>query len=456
MPDETVTFVPGYHNNVFISYRWLDNQAKWVNVLHSFLDRRMKELLGIRDARIWRDSSLKAGDVLAANIDHEVDGSAVFITVLSPSFMQPSYCHQEARRFRDVSMRRQDLSVGRSSRWIRVVKTPYDRSQEPDFLRDLEETIELRFYQEVPQTQGRMREFAAESAEFEETAEELAQAICGLLRKMQRKVEPRPATLDQPRVYVAETASDRRSDRDFILTDLAENCDIVPATPLPVATREEIEARLAHEFAGCVLSVHILGARYGAVPEGEPPRSIPRLHFEHASGIRRLVWIPEELPDVEVRQQEFFSYLEAVETGELEIVRSGRTAFLQHVRDVLETFRKPAEPPAPLRSVYLVSQKSELPSSQLRDLADCIRAQGFFVEQPVFDGDLADLQEAEQLSLQETDATIICFGAARDAWVRARRRQILKALGELDLASRYPRAIYLCVPETDVKRGVYM
>ena len=48
------------------------------------------------------------------------------------------------------------------------------------------------------------------------------------------------------------------------------------------------------------------------------------------------------------------------------------------------------------------------------------------------------------------------FTIERDTWVRARRRQILHALGELNLAPKHSRAVYLCDPETPVKRNVYM
>lgn len=444
-------------NNVFLSYRHSDNDSGWVSALHAFLDLRIRQILGVRDAAVWRDPQMGGGSALWETIEQELD-SAIFISVLSPGYLNSDACLREARTFRDRAARSGGLLVDAKSRWIRIVKTPYVTADEPDFLKEIE-TIEVRFYREIPEKKGHFWEFSSEKGErdhesFVDTAEALSQDVCRLLQKMSRTIPKAPS--GHPRVFLAETTSDRIADRAFIASELGAECDVVPAVSLPVTTIEAFEARVAEELEECALAVHVLGARFGALPEGEQIRSVPQIQFDAAARIRRLVWIPDDLTAVEQRQSAFFTAVESSKAEALEVIKSGRQAFLQHLRDVLAQMRRPAEPPALGQSVYLVSDQKDLTRPQLRELANCLQRHGFFVEQPVFEGDIEELREAEAQVLRDTTATVIYFGTARDSWVRSRRRQILKTLGELNLAGHYLRAVYLCSPDTEVKRGVYL
>jgi hypothetical protein len=370
-------------NNVFLSYRHADNTDGWVTALHAYLEKRMPQLLGlgdVRDARVWRDPQLGGGSALWKTIETELD-SAVFISVLSPGYLKSDACLREAKAFRARAVQSGGLLVGNTARWIRVVKTPFSSDDEPDFLREIE-TIELRFYKPVPQTAGRFREFPAEEGEsgkeFRDTAEELAQAVCGLLQKMARKV-PKPAS-GRPKVFLADTTSDRHGDRSFIAAELGADFDVVPTVPAPVATVEEIHTHVADALRDCVLAVHVLGARYGLRPEGEEVRSIVHIQLDETAGVRRLVWIPDDLTAIEPRQTALLQALESSQSPTLEVIRSGRQAFLQHARDVLAEIVQPAELPALGKSVYLVSDQKDLTRPQLRDLANCLLRHGFFVE----------------------------------------------------------------------------
>jgi hypothetical protein len=89
-------------------------------------------------------------------------------------------------------------------------------------------------------------------------------------------------------------------------------------------------------------------------------------------------------------------------------------------------------------------------------LRNCILSQGLRVELPVFEGDVEELRRAEEQALRDTNATLIYYGNARDIWVRTRRMEILKALATLEHGSTYRRALYLCSPETPIKRAAYM
>lgn len=456
MPDvRDEPYVPGYRNNVFISYAWVDNQAGWIEKFHAFLNRRLSELLGRRSTHIWRDSHLHAGSVLTPTIRDEIANSAVFLTILSPGFMLSEYCEKEVKTFLEKT-KTTGLIVEYASRFIRIVKTPYEAESVPDVLKDSDddETIAERFYIEQPMSDDEKLEFDAESKEFLVQAEKVVQSIYKLLRKMKRVAAPAPVP-GSTRVFLADTTSDRKTDRQFIMDDLDVEF-IVPDAMLLSLDISALEAQLKERIARTELSIHVLGSRYGVRPEGEPVRSIPEMQFDLASAGRRLVWIPEELPSIDADQQAFIERIEQLADERLVVMRSGRQAFLQHIRDVLAKLAEPPVPPEPARGIYLVSELDDLVQPALRNLAGCLRSNGFVVEQPVFEGELDELNAAERITLQETIATIIFYGSARDAWVKAKQRSILGSLGELQRVPQHSRSIYLGDPETKVKRGVYM
>jgi hypothetical protein len=256
-------------------------------------------------------------------------------------------------------------------------------------------------------------------------------------------------------VFLAGTTSDRLTDRAFVATELSADYDVAPVEPLAVTTVEDLQARTATLLSERVLAIHIFGSRFGAMPEGETTRSVPQIEFECAASTRRLVWIPEELGAIDDRQAAFVAGLESLRGESLEIVKSGRQKFLQHVRDTLAELTKPPGVAARGKSVYLVSDEKDLSRPQLVNLANCLRQHGIMVDQPSFAGDPEVLRKEEAQSLLDADATVIYFGEALDSWVKARRRQILKALGDLNRVGQHLRAVYLCSPETPVKRGVY-
>jgi hypothetical protein len=446
----------GWDVNVFISYRHSDNASGWITVLHKYLEERIIQLLGVRDACIWRDPKLHGGDALWETIEPKVVASAVFISILSPGYLESDACLREARWFCQAAAARGGMLVENTCRFIRVVKTPFPPERLPDDLRTIE-TIEYRLFREIPQSGGRFREFPADPTlpdhnEFQDKAEDLAQSIVQLLQKMRRKFNTQEGG-KRPTVFLAEATSDRSADRSFIAAEIAGACDILPATPLP-STVEELTKRLAGDLRECVLSVHILGSRFGMLPEGEETRSVPQIQIEQAAAVRRLIWIPEDLAGLDER---FRKQIESCRDERMEVVESGRQAFVQHLRDVLAELSKPRESAVSGKAIYLVSAEKDLVRLQLRQIRNYLLQEGIRVEQPVFEGDdPGELRKAEERAVRDSNAAIIYYGNAPDAWVRIRRMEILKALAFTETASAYRRAIYLCSPETPYKSAVYM
>lgn len=87
-----MSFVPGFENDIFISYAHNDNlpvgSIRWVERLHEDLENRLTQLLGVRPA-IWRDKRLDSNDQVNWQLDARINTTALLLAIVSPSYLKP-------------------------------------------------------------------------------------------------------------------------------------------------------------------------------------------------------------------------------------------------------------------------------------------------------------------------------------------------------------------------------
>ena len=102
------------------------------------------------------------------------------------------------------------------------------------------------------------------------------------------------------RVYLAETTSDLREQREAIRRDLQQHgYTVLPDRPLPHVV-DGRAAAVRDDLAACRMSIHLIGRTYGLVPEGGVQSLVEiqnELAIERAApgGFSRLLWIPTGL-----------------------------------------------------------------------------------------------------------------------------------------------------------------
>jgi len=452
-------------DDIFISYGHIDNSDGWVTALHERLRQRISQLLG-RDVCIFRDLKLDGKDALWEVLQERASNCRIFLSVLSPRYVRSEACRKEIQWFR-AAVGREGIRLGHAFRVIRVVKTPYSEAAIPEELQDID-TTGFPFFERNQQDPARFSEYPAKEGlpgytDFFEQSENLAQSIAGLLEKIEEAsvsaAMATPSRTPPPnamkRVFVAEVSHDRVADRAFTINELKGRYNVCPATPL-TPRLDLLQAELAEALEDCVLSVHIMGANYGLVPELEPTRSLTQIQWDAAAGVRRLVWIPEQLANVEERQKILLAMIEGYDDPNLEVMRSGKDAFLRHLDDVLEELERQPKGGILGKAVYLVSNEDDLVRRELKQLRKCLLDRGLRVDQPVFEGDVDALVQADRDALRSANATLVFYGLAPDTWVKNRRMEIVKVLAEIETAQNHARALYLCSPESKSKRGVYM
>ena len=112
-----MAYLPGFNNDVFISYTHKDNLSPagepgtgWVSRFHRDLQRRLTELLGVT-ADVWRDQKLRGSDAFDMEILTQLRRSAVLISIVSPGYWRSTYCQNEIEEFQKAALHTGGLDV---------------------------------------------------------------------------------------------------------------------------------------------------------------------------------------------------------------------------------------------------------------------------------------------------------------------------------------------------------
>jgi TIR domain/Domain of unknown function (DUF4062) len=456
-----------FDGDAFISYAHLDNQELvegrkgWVANLHRALEIRVGQLLGKR-AQIWRDPKLAGNDLFAETLAEQLRRVAVLISVVSPRYVKSDWAQRELAEFYKAADGQGGIRVRDKARVFKVLKTPVPLEATPPELRSL---LGYEFFRIDPET-GKVREldevFGPEAErEFWMKLDDLAHDIGDLLQTLEGpNLDDAPA--ERGAVFLAETTSDLREERQAIRRDLQQHGYVVlPAEPLPLVD-EEIRAAIRTDMARCQMSIHLVGRHYSLVPEGATESVIEiqnELAIERSEqgGASRVVWIPAGLEVANDRQRlvvESFRKDPRIRNGDLLETQFEdlRTA----VHQWLTRDQQPvaAAPPATAAAgevprLYLIHDQRD--SETVGPWADFLFDQHLEVLRPLFQGDEADIREDHEDNLRTCDGVVVIFGAGNECWLRRKLRELQKSAGYGRVKPAPPVAIALVPPRTDEK-----
>jgi hypothetical protein len=473
-------YLPNFDEDVFISYARFDDdkfgmeRRGWVTQLHEDLKQRVRNHLG-SDVRLWRDCEIRNNDDFTNKILNRLVRTATFLSVLSPSFLQRDWCKRELEAFVGHAQTEMGILVDKErSRIFKVEKMPVERGVLPPIMQS---TKTYRFYQPDPAEPVRTIELRPLLGDehlraYFEQLNDLAKDIADLLRDMGGK----PNTgRDRPIVYIAETTFDLDDKAAELRRDLKDRGYIVlPDGDLPYRAYA-YKQRVQESLKRAVLSVHLIGATYGVVPEGETKSNVWLQHdlaMERGADptFLRLIWLPRDVSASDQRQRDFITYLHddvsAVKGADL---LNGNIEELKTViRDRLLKFQKQGEkpqfhPPAgggtPARSadepqrVYIMCDLVDLKSASLSALRKHLLAQGIEPMLPGLDESESEAMQSHRENLSLCDGCVIFYGQGSSAWFDAKLRDLRK-----HLRGRQPpvvaKAIYIAQPQTDHKSEV--
>ena len=444
-------YVPGFTNDIFISFAHTDNSEGWVEAFHTRLKDRLAQI-GV-NTTIWRDTKLRGTDVFSDEIYDQLRDSALLISIVSPTGIRSNWCQEERQKFEQFAELNGGFRIGNALRAVKVVKTPLDNDEH----RALFETLGFEFYERNQQTQ-RFREFDVSASEFRDGIDSLAQDILGVLNALRDRAA---TAANQLAVYAATTSSDLEEQRQAIVRQIEDwGYLALPTNSLPLLDSASFRSTVNSALGKCILSVHLVSKQRGMIPEGEE-KSIVALQYDYAQSrsLDRVLWIaPGNQPDPGIR-----SSIEAGTQQGVEILE-GRT--LEDLKEVIEVKLKRLRAEASLVkegfnkfNVYMVCDRKDHPylmDAQGRERALQLKAyldsKGFMVWlPPVSPMEETRRRRDHRETLKLSDAVLLYWGTADEVWFRENLRELIKARTRRSGSRHLTEAIYFCSPALDEK-----
>lgn len=467
-------YVPNFENDIFISYAHIDNaplaknQEGWVTFFHTALQARLRQWLGVSNdvLVIWRDAKLQGNDYLSDTLLKQFPQIAVLVSILSPRYIESEWCRKELQEFAEVAEKTGGLSIEDKARIFKVVKTLIPREEYPEALQGL---LGYEFFT-VDAHKDRPSEFRPElgpdaEQNFFVKLEDLAYDIHLLLKTLKARQsgasDSTRASGCSPAVYLAPTTSDLSEVYDEIRRELlVRNCRVLPTGDLPLHNTVALKNRVLADLGRCNLSVHLIGAKYGFVPEDETHSLVEIQHelaseFSRNDGLSRLIWLPPGLQTLDERQQKFIHALrtDAYIHEHADLLEMSRPELKRLILVKLRNSKSNGadmSAPGGRTRVYLIC--SEQDREAVAPVEDHLYEQDFEVELPDFEGEETERRQTHQDKLLNCDGVLIYCGEVTDAWLSIKKNDLQKAFGWGRKRPFKATTIYLADPKTDFKQ----
>jgi hypothetical protein len=454
-----------FKKDIFISYAHIDDESLiegepgWISEFHRSLEVRLSQLLGYKP-NIWRDKALDGNHNFSDEILTQLPEIAVLVSIHTPRYVKSDWCVREVNEFYRIAESNIGAMIGTKSRIFKVIKTPVELSQHPKVIQGL---LGYEFFKPDIET-GKPREFSKLFGKEAQLAywtklDDLAHDLTSLLLEIGKddvsnlteqntvsKAEISTETSskkkvgNQQKIYLAETSSEMKEKRETISRLLSDKGYLVlPDRNLPLEADEYIND-VRSIMSECAMSIHILGSKFGLVPEGTEKSKI-QLQNEISADvsrqkkIMRLIWMPPEIKIEDERQINFIEGLknsEALLAGadmlispleELEFAIQDKFVEPKQEIEAVETELESSG----TKQIYLICDQADL--DNIATIEDFLFNKGFDIILPAFEGDQTELRLDHQENLKACDAVLIYYGNGNELWLRSKTRDLLKIAG---------------------------
>lgn len=457
-------------HDIFISYAHDDNESLsdgsgWVTSFHKKLETRLKQLIG-QKPKIWRDPKIQGNDYFGDVITEEIPRAELLVSILTPRYVHSEWCRRELHQFYLACGGESGVRKGTKSRIIKVIKTPVEEHEQPVDLKGMRGYEFYDFKQD-----GKFREYDTIFGEeyerkFFDRLEDIAQDMCSyyLETKQCSSNEGQESlsvdTIAGKTIYLGEVTRDMCDERDRIRRELQQGGNIVlPDSPLPHSS-PEYEQAVARALSSSELSIHLIGASYGMILEGQSKSIVVLQHGLAANeakfnpGFTYLIWMPQGLTSKELTQHQYIEDLH----DDANVLQVPLEEFKTLIQEKLKDSSK-QEPPIQIltsesaRNIYLICDQKDLEEENGVGLvANYLFDQGFEVVTPIFDEDEVKVRQDHQSCLCSSEAVLIYYGHANERWVRTKLGDLQKSAGYGRTSPFKAKAVYVGLPHRPQKR----
>ena len=407
-------YVPGFTNDIFVSFSHVDNLEGWVDAFQDQLTNRLLML----DARvtIWRDNKLRGTDVFSDEIFDQLQQSALLISIVSPRGIGSHWCEDERQAFERFAVLNGGFRFGNSLRAVKVVKTPLPGEKH----RELFGVTGFEFYKRDDPQSYLFDEFDLTGREFRQLRDKLALEIKSVLDDFS---EHKKNLLPKETVYVATTTSELTRKRHRILRELEDlGYAVVPQDAEPLRRKASFEAVAKAELKASILSVH-LPSNQPELIDDEQDSISAQYELAQALPKDRIIWAE---PDRQLHPQ----FLDAYERGLQKGVELVRDNSIEKIKEVITGKLKRLLQPIPIppreltSDLYLICDVEDHPERADLDggqraltVIEYLKKQGLLViPSPLAQVEWNEVQKVLQAHLQLSNAILLFWGRASQDW----------------------------------------
>lgn len=334
-------YLPRYKNDLFISYRHVSNDAQdtWVDAFCKQLHAALRDLVG--DVSIWRDQGqLRAGQPWRQEVAEALDGAAIFLAIISRTYLDSDECRVELDRFLGWL---KDPAHGRKI--VPIFKHPPKPDQE--LPHEMGQIHRHEFFRIDPPGSARFREFSPsddKDREFWETLGRVAQDIMVALEELKGFVRQRAVG----KVFVARVSPELQFERERLRSDLLQRGYHVVPEQGYLWNAHNHRAAIAKDLDGARLCIHLVGSTASIEPTAAAHAKL-QIELAHDAMKRAgrpapMVWIQSAKEIIEEPARELIDYIRSDLADEgVEYSEGGLEDFKTQIYDKLP----PAPPPAP-------------------------------------------------------------------------------------------------------------
>ncbi len=466
-----------FERDIFISYAHIDNesviadQPGWITEFHRALKVMLSQKMG-GEPKIWRDLKLQGNQVFDKEIVDQFSNAAIMISILSPRYVTSDWCKKEVSEFYELCSRKNEFIINNKARVFKVIKSPINLEVQPDYIKNM---IGYEFYETDP-TSGNKKEFypfLEQSAKnnYYLRLSDLVQHISDFLLEL-KTIDAGSTALPVPvdpgkqvaQIFLSETSSDSREMRDNIKRELeSHNYKVLPQSQLPL-DESMLKKEVLKCLSECQFSIHLIGSKYGIIPEGTE-KSIIELQAEIAASVAgsgkldQLIWVPKNVDITEEKQKRFLKDLNEGNSALLktaELITEPIEVFKEVIFDKIAAMEKKKN--ATEAQTKEVSDKMVYIICAIEDRELVKPVRQFFFENgietmlPIFDADADETQIREDHidNLTHCNGAIVFYGNGTEAWFRGKIKDFDKYGNNRDQPFSF-RSVYMAPPSTESK-----
>lgn len=437
-----MAFIDTVSNDIFISYRYVDNTPDmsgqpWVIQFIRHLEMAVVQRLGgANDLKIYFDQRDAQSNYGFPELMGEVRSSAIFVAIASRAYVKESWALKELETF---------LAAGRPANSLFVIEVlPLDRGDEyPDCLR---QKLRLQFWHSCgPESRTPMTLSLPEDASlYYRRIHDLAEQIRARLLEFKRSCVPESdrhrnasvarsqtrSTTSVPTpapgsvkgaVYLAQTTDDLVEQREQVRSYLEQSgLQVLPTSEYPQGGDAFKEA-VVHDLEHAELFVQLLGGFPGRKPPDLPEGYT---HYQvdaaKAAGKPILQWRHPALNPETVLDEPYRNLLTSETT-----IASGLESFKT---EIVRRFEKPPLSPREKTPslVYIDADRVDFPIAQ--SIKDALKSRQVAVALPIFEGSADEIRLDLEENMIDSDTLIFIYGKAPPGWVRQHLRRFNRTL----------------------------